>query len=147
MFAAVADERRSIATLIDGLDAGELATASLCTGWDVKTVAAHLVSDFGDAFWGSPYIKPTRLLPTWHVYSISSPGIDPPGPVTNASRAHWPAPRSVNRIEPSSSLCPRGGHVVEENHLQRNPFPCVGATVHDSRRQHQRNVADLALRP
>jgi hypothetical protein len=52
VFAAVADERRSIATLIDGLNAGELATPSLCTGWDVKTVAAHLVSDFADGFWG-----------------------------------------------------------------------------------------------
>lgn len=52
MFAVVADERRSIATFIEGLDADELATASLCTGWDVKTVAAHLVSDFADGFWG-----------------------------------------------------------------------------------------------
>jgi uncharacterized protein (TIGR03083 family) len=52
VFAAVADERRSIATLIDGLDADQLATASLCAGWDVKTVAAHLVSDFADGFWG-----------------------------------------------------------------------------------------------
>lgn len=52
VFAAVADERRSIATLIDGLDADQLATASLCTGWDVKTVAAHLVSNFADGFWG-----------------------------------------------------------------------------------------------
>ena len=52
VFAAVADGRRSIATLIDGLDAGQLATASLCTGWDVKTVGAHLVSDFADGFWG-----------------------------------------------------------------------------------------------
>jgi uncharacterized protein (TIGR03083 family) len=25
---------------------------SLCAGWDVKTVAAHLVSDFADGFWG-----------------------------------------------------------------------------------------------
>jgi uncharacterized protein (TIGR03083 family) len=52
VFAAVADERRSIAAMIDGLDAGALATASLCSGWDVKTVAAHLVSDFADGFWG-----------------------------------------------------------------------------------------------
>lgn len=52
MFAAVADERRSIADLISILDADQLATASLCTGWDVKTVAAHLVSDFVDGFWG-----------------------------------------------------------------------------------------------
>lgn len=52
MFAAVADERRSIASFIEGLDPGELGTASLCAGWDVKTVAAHLVSDFADGFWG-----------------------------------------------------------------------------------------------
>jgi uncharacterized protein (TIGR03083 family) len=52
VFKAVADERRSIATLIDGLDTDQLATPSLCTGWDVKTVAAHLVSDFADGFWG-----------------------------------------------------------------------------------------------
>jgi uncharacterized protein (TIGR03083 family) len=52
VFAAVADQRRSIATLIDGLDTDQLATASLCDGWDVKTVAAHLVSDFADGFLG-----------------------------------------------------------------------------------------------
>jgi uncharacterized protein (TIGR03083 family) len=52
VFLAVADERRSIATLIDGLDPQQLATESLCAGWDVKTVAAHLVSDFTDGFWG-----------------------------------------------------------------------------------------------
>jgi uncharacterized protein (TIGR03083 family) len=52
VFAAVADERRSIATMIDSLDPDQLATASLCAGWDVKTVAAHLVSDFADGFWG-----------------------------------------------------------------------------------------------
>lgn len=52
MFAAVADERRAIATLIEGLDDDQLATPSLCAGWDVKTVGAHLVSDFTDGFWG-----------------------------------------------------------------------------------------------
>jgi uncharacterized protein (TIGR03083 family) len=52
VFATVADERRSIATLIDGLNPDQLSTASLCAGWDVKTVAAHLVSDFADGFWG-----------------------------------------------------------------------------------------------
>lgn len=37
-------ERRHIADLLDGLDAAQLATPSLCGGWDVKTVGAHLVS-------------------------------------------------------------------------------------------------------
>jgi uncharacterized protein (TIGR03083 family) len=52
VFAAVADERRAIAVLIDDLDDVQLATPSLCEGWDVKTVAAHLVSVFADGFWG-----------------------------------------------------------------------------------------------
>ncbi len=48
VFAAVADERRQIACLLDGLDATQLATPSLCAGWDVKTVAAHVVSTVVD---------------------------------------------------------------------------------------------------
>jgi uncharacterized protein (TIGR03083 family) len=45
---AVAEERRSIADLIDNLDKTQLATSSLCAGWDVKTVGAHLVSILAD---------------------------------------------------------------------------------------------------
>jgi uncharacterized protein (TIGR03083 family) len=52
VFAPVADERRRLADLIDWLTEAQLATPSLCAGWDVKTVAAHLVSDFADGFWG-----------------------------------------------------------------------------------------------
>src|SRR5271154_1561783 len=51
VFAAVADERRKIATLIDSLDDAQLVTPSLCAGWNVKTMAAHLVSVFADSFW------------------------------------------------------------------------------------------------
>ena len=50
VFAAVADQRRQIATLIEGLDDAQLTVPSLCAGWDVKTVAAHLVSVFADSF-------------------------------------------------------------------------------------------------
>ena len=51
VFDAVGDERRQIASLIEGLSDAELAMPSLCAGWDVKTVAAHLVSVFADSFW------------------------------------------------------------------------------------------------
>jgi uncharacterized protein (TIGR03083 family) len=51
VFAATADERRQIAALLDALDDAQLATPSLCTGWDIKTVAAHLVSVCADSFW------------------------------------------------------------------------------------------------
>ena len=46
--AAVAAERCRIADLIDSLADAQLATASLCAGWDVKTVAAHLVTPLAD---------------------------------------------------------------------------------------------------
>jgi uncharacterized protein (TIGR03083 family) len=48
VFAAVADQRRRLASLLDGLDAAQLATPSLCAGWAVKTVAAHVVSTVTD---------------------------------------------------------------------------------------------------
>lgn len=48
IFAAVAKERRDVASLLDTLDEEQLATPSLCEGWDVKTVAAHIVSTVTD---------------------------------------------------------------------------------------------------
>ncbi|MDT5348188.1 MAG: hypothetical protein QOH91_1475 [Mycobacterium sp.] len=48
VFAAVADERRRIACVLEDLDDSQLATPSLCAGWDVKTVAAHIVSTVTD---------------------------------------------------------------------------------------------------
>ncbi|GAB2920222.1 maleylpyruvate isomerase family mycothiol-dependent enzyme [Rhodococcus aerolatus] len=38
----VAGHRRVAADLLDGLSERELATPSLCTGWDVRVLAAHL---------------------------------------------------------------------------------------------------------
>jgi uncharacterized protein (TIGR03083 family) len=51
VFAAIADERRNAANLVECLDDALLATPSLCAGWDVKAVAAHLVSVAADGFW------------------------------------------------------------------------------------------------
>ena len=52
VFAAVADQRRQFASLIGGLDEAQLVTPSLCVGWDVKTVAAHVVSTVLDGMPG-----------------------------------------------------------------------------------------------
>jgi uncharacterized protein (TIGR03083 family) len=52
VFAAAADERHRIAGLVDDLDEAQLATPSLCAGWDIKTVAAHLVSTLTDGVGG-----------------------------------------------------------------------------------------------
>ncbi|WP_083086430.1 maleylpyruvate isomerase family mycothiol-dependent enzyme [Mycobacterium noviomagense] len=51
VFAAVADERRQMATLLDDLNDTQLSTPSLCAGWDIKTVGAHLLSVCTDSFW------------------------------------------------------------------------------------------------
>lgn len=48
IFAAVANERRQIASLVGGLNDTQLAASSLCAGWDVKTVAAHLACSVAD---------------------------------------------------------------------------------------------------
>lgn len=50
VFAAIANERRQIATLVEGLDDTRMASPSLCAGWDVKTVAAHLACSVADGF-------------------------------------------------------------------------------------------------
>jgi len=42
IFAVVAARRRAVANLLEGLDAQQLTTPSLCAGWDVGTVGAHL---------------------------------------------------------------------------------------------------------
>ena len=48
VFAAVAAQRRYMADLVDALCDEQLATPSLCAGWDVKTVAAHVISTIDD---------------------------------------------------------------------------------------------------
>ena len=52
VFAAVAHQRRQFTSLINDLDDAQLATPSLCQGWDVKTVAAHVVSTVLDGMPG-----------------------------------------------------------------------------------------------
>lgn len=42
VFTAVAVRRRAVADLLEALDEAQLATPSLCAGWDVRTVGAHL---------------------------------------------------------------------------------------------------------
>lgn len=46
VFAAIADERRQLAGLFSSLDARQLASRSLCDGWTVQYVAAHVTALF-----------------------------------------------------------------------------------------------------
>jgi uncharacterized protein (TIGR03083 family) len=51
VFDMIVDERRSMADLLDGLSDEQLARPSLCEGWTVHDVAAHLTTflRFGQA--------------------------------------------------------------------------------------------------
>jgi uncharacterized protein (TIGR03083 family) len=47
---AVATERRALADIFESLDEAQLRTPSLCDGWTVKLVAAHLTTMFNVGF-------------------------------------------------------------------------------------------------
>ena len=49
--AAAAAERRDLADLLERLDDAQWSTPSLCAGWDVRTVAGHLVSALSPSPW------------------------------------------------------------------------------------------------
>lgn len=61
--AAITQERRDIADLIDNLDDAQLATSSLCAGWDIKTVGAHLVSFLAVGTRGITWLGLRRMNP------------------------------------------------------------------------------------
>lgn len=46
LFAMIADERTTLAGELEGLDAAQWATPSLCRGWTVRDVAGHLTVPF-----------------------------------------------------------------------------------------------------
>jgi uncharacterized protein (TIGR03083 family) len=77
--ASIAEERRSIADLIDSLDDSQLATETLCTGWDVKTMGSHLVSVLAA---GTTRV----ILLSWRRMNFNK-AVDE----LARRRAHWPA--------------------------------------------------------
>jgi hypothetical protein len=107
IFAATAQERRRIADLIDDLDEVQLATPSLCSGWDVKTVAAHIACSVADglpAQWKTAlrrgslaratdeFARRRAQLPAAEIaatlreradYRLSPPVVGPVGPLTD----------------------------------------------------------------
>jgi Mycothiol maleylpyruvate isomerase N-terminal domain len=64
-FAEIADERRGLAALLSELTGEQQATQSLCRGWSVHDVAAHLVV---------PLEVSTRssCWPCWHAEGTST---------------------------------------------------------------------------
>lgn len=98
--AATADERWRIAELIDGLDESELATPSLCAGWDVKTVGAHLLSFLTDGTFRMTMLGVRRGSPDRAIDELARRKAQLPvaeiaaGLRAHASRRYWrPPPR------------------------------------------------------
>ena len=60
VFAATTLERHRIGDLICRLDEAQLATPSLCAGLDVKTVAAHLLSNLPESVPGVIWLAARR---------------------------------------------------------------------------------------
>ena len=80
---AIADTRRGIADVLDNLDGEQLATPSLCDGWDVKTVGAHLVSILTE---GTFKVALDRNNPRY------SPSLSATATGSSLFRAGWPTP-------------------------------------------------------
>jgi uncharacterized protein (TIGR03083 family) len=95
---ATAQERRRIADLIDDLDEAQLATPSLCAGWDVKTVGAHLVSFLVDGTLRMMWLGLRRGNPDRAIDELARRGAERPATEIAASlrefadRRYWRPP-------------------------------------------------------
>nr|WP_202968191.1 maleylpyruvate isomerase N-terminal domain-containing protein [Pseudonocardia sp. AL041005-10] len=65
--------RRGFADLLSSLDPAQLATPSLCSGWDVRTVAGHLVSALTTSV-PSFLVQVLRARGIWTGRSTGTPG-------------------------------------------------------------------------
>ncbi|PZS40942.1 MAG: hypothetical protein DLM62_00025 [Pseudonocardiales bacterium] len=107
VFEACAQERCAVADLLADLDGDQLAQSSLCSGWDIRTVAAHLASVV------SPSKKPFVAAVLRHRGDIHRGRLDVRVPVPGlAGRRRTPAcdgggaglgTRGGTRAEPAGS--------------------------------------------
>ena len=116
--AAIAQERRNIADLIDSLDDSQLATESLCTGWDVKTVGSHLVSGLADG-------TTRAILLSWRRMNQGK-AVDEMA----RRRVHWPAAKIAASLR---DLADRQYWRPPRNHLACWPKSCVIAATSEFR--------------
>ncbi|NUT50450.1 MAG: maleylpyruvate isomerase family mycothiol-dependent enzyme [Saccharothrix sp.] len=96
------EERRRMADLLDGLDAGQLATASLSTGWTVHDVGAHLTT----------YLKFGQLKLYWGIVSMAA-DFDRLNRELTARAARLPTAEITSRLRrwsTSRTTIPRSGY-------------------------------------
>lgn len=61
IFAMIAEQRRDLAELLDGLTDEQWETPSLCAGWRIREVVAHLVMSFSLPTWRFGLLLAARL--------------------------------------------------------------------------------------
>ena len=127
VFAAVAAERRQIANLIDRLDDSKLASPSLCAGWDIKTVAAHLVSVAEDSFWTFQRATLRRLSLARGIDELARRRAQHPGPeIASALRRCADRPTSpplFGPLDPLADILVHGGDIRIPLDLPFTPDP------------------------
>lgn len=135
VFSAVAGERRQIADLIDELDDAGLATPSLCAGWDVKTVAAHLVSVFADDFWAFMKLAARRRSMARAIDELARRRAELPAveiAVTLRRRAEHPlSPPLFGPLDPLADILVHGGDIKIPLGLPFQPDPGLAALALD----------------
>jgi uncharacterized protein (TIGR03083 family) len=135
IFAAVADERRRIAKLIESLDHSQLATPSLCAGWDIKTVAAHLVSVYADSFWTFQLTALRRASLARAIDELARRRAAlPTAQIASDLRQHADFPLSpplFGPLDPLSDILVHGGDIRIPLGLPFNPDPQRSALALD----------------
>jgi uncharacterized protein (TIGR03083 family) len=135
VFAAVAEQRRQIATLIEGLDETQLATPSLCAGWDVKTVAAHLISVFADGFWVFMGTAMRRRSMARAIDELARRGAQRPTAEIVATLRQYAdhplSPPLVGPLSPLADVLTHGGDIRIPLNMQFAPEPELVALALD----------------
>jgi len=135
VFAAVAEQRRQIATLVDGLDDAQLATPSLCAGWDVKTVAAHLLSVVADSFWVFMRTAARRRSMARAIDELARARAQlPAAEIVAALRRHADHPLSpplFGPLDPLADILVHGGDMRIPLNLPFEPEPELSALALD----------------
>jgi uncharacterized protein (TIGR03083 family) len=136
VFAATARERRAVADLIDSLDEAQLSTESLCTAWDVKTVAAHLVSMLMDgpaavARLGMRYMNPDRAIDVLAKRRARSPADEIAASLRRLADHHYWSPPPRGERGPLADVLVHSGDIRIALGLPFEPDPQLAAVAMD----------------
>jgi uncharacterized protein (TIGR03083 family) len=134
-FAAVADQRRKIAALAEGLNDTQMATPSLCSGWDVKTVLAHLVASVSGGFWGTMRLTSRHGSMAHAIDELARRGAQLPAAelvATLRQRADYPlSPPVFGPVAPLADILIHDGDIRIPLNLAFEPDPVLVALALD----------------